>query len=224
MNVWVTRDEDSGGSLSAALSAEGLTPVLEPVVMRRLIDNAAGAIAALGPNDWLVLTSVFAVQSVPQDPARVPRVAVIGEESGRVARSRGFRVELISPRHGAKSLFDALEQVAQRGRILYPRSSRATQPRAWPGVELQSPVMYETTRRDFDQGVVDRVDVVSVASPSAVEAVGAVDRPFASIGPTTSAAIRALGVSPRIEAPKRSFRSLAQAIAAYADDSRHQRA
>lgn len=224
MNVWVTRDEGSGGSLSTALSAEGLTPVLEPVVMRRLIDDAADAIAGLGPDDWLVLTSVFAIQSVPQEPAQVPRVAVIGEASSRVARSRGFRVELISPQHGAKSLFDALKKIAHDGRILYPRSSRAAPPQAWQGIKLESPVMYETVAHQFDRTVIDRVDVVSVASPSAVEAVGAVDRPFASIGPATTSALNAIGVTPKIEAPERSFRSLAQAIAAYAGDSRHQRA
>ena len=81
----------------------------------------------------------------------------------------------------------------------------------------------------FDRHVIDSVDVVSVASPSAVAAIRAVvgiprGIPFASIGPTTSAALRRVGIEPWVEAPKRSFASLAQTIASQASDSLHQRA
>ena len=63
-------------------------------------------------------------------------------------------------------------------------------------------------------GVIERVEVVSVASPSAVEAAGPVDLPFASVGPTTSAALRKSGREPWLEAPTPSFDALASAIAA----------
>jgi uroporphyrinogen-III synthase len=79
-------------------------------------------------------------------------------------------------------------------------------------VELISPVLYETVERGFDTTVVNRVDVVAVSSPSAIRAVGVVALPVASIGPTTSAAIRRLGMEPWVEAPAPSFESLAQAI------------
>ena len=55
--------------------------------------------------------------------------------------------------------------------------------------------------------------VVAVASPSAARAVGRVDLPFASIGPTTTGALRELDVEPWAEACEPTFTALAQAIA-----------
>ena len=89
---------------------------------------------------------------------------------------------------------------------------------------MTSPVLYETLPRLFDQDVVNRVDIVSVVSPSAVEMIGPRPLPFASIGPITSAALAPIGITPQVEAPRRTFESLAQAIVAYGSESRHQRA
>jgi len=214
----VTRDEPPDGPLSTALRAAGLEVMHEPVLERRVATDAADEMAALGPDDWLVLTSPFAIDAVAAGPARIPRVAVVGESSRRAAEARGFRVEMVSSGSDAKSLFAELRQRVGSGRICYPRSSLAAPPQSWPGVELISPVLYATVRREFDSGVIGRVDAVAVASPSAVEAVGPVDLPFASIGPSTSAAVRKLGREPWLQAPQRSFDSLARAIAARADE------
>lgn len=230
MNVWVTRDEPGDGPLSTALRAVGLTVVYEPVLERRVVDEGTGAIGRLGPDDWLVLTSVFAVENVPPEIARIPRVAVVSEASRRAAREKGFRVELVSPRGDGASLFEELRRRVERGKVCYPRSSRAKLPESWPGVDLLCPVLYETRSRDFDRSVLDRVDVVAVASPSAVDTIfsafseGATPAVttsgfhpshvrFASIGPTTSAALRRHGVDPWLESPQPSFESLARAIA-----------
>lgn len=224
MRVWVTRDEDHDGPLSTAINATGLTAVLEPVLERRVVADVAAVIGQLGSDDWLVLTSPYAIRVVPLGPARIPRVAVVGEPSRRAAEARGLRVELVSPGGDAKSLFQELRAVATSGRVCYPRSSLADPPDNWPSVELTSPVLYETCPRDFDSGVIKRVDVVSVASPSAAEAIGVVDLPYASIGPSTSAALRLIGIEPWIEAPQRSFQSLARSIADQSSASRHHRA
>lgn len=210
--VWVTRDEEPGGPLSVALSDAGLTPVLEPVLARRVLDETCESIRRLGFADWLVLTSVYAVEAVPVEAGRIPKVAVVGEASRRAAEARGFRVELVSRWGLGKSLFDELRPLATSGTVCYPRSSLAGLPGPWPGVELLCPVLYETVARGFDRSVVERIDIVSVASPSAAEAVGRVDRPYASIGPTTSAALRRLGVEPAVEAAERSFEGLARGI------------
>lgn len=224
MKVWVTREETDEGPLCAALRAVGLEPVLEPVLKRRVVTDAADEISQLGPDDWLVLTSPYAVNAVAAEPARVPRVAAVAESSRAAARARGFRVELVSPDGTGKSLFAQLRSKVTRGKVCYPRSSLVEPPKSWAGVELLSPVLYETVSRAFDRSVIKNVDVVSVASASAVEAVGKVDLPFASIGPSTSKALRNLGIEPWVEAPQRSFESLAAAIADQAKDSRHQRA
>ena len=210
MRVWVTRDEKPDGPLSVALRAAGLTPVLEPVITRRVIDGAAKEIARLGSEDWLVLTSAYAVEAVPVVSARV---AVVGEATGRAARAKGFRVEFVSSVHGAASLFAGLRKRCDGGRVCYPRSSLATVPEAWADVEIISPVLYETCPRAFDRGVLDDIDVISVASPSAVQAIGRIDAPYASIGPTTSAALREIGVEAWVEAVRRTFESLANEIA-----------
>ena len=248
MKVWVTRDEEPDGALSTALREAGLSVVHEPVLERRVVDDAHEAITKLGPDDWLVLTSIYAIEAVAQEAARVPRVAVVSEASRRAAQARGFRVELVSPRGDGGSLIQALRRQTKGGKVCYPRSALAQPPDPWPGIELLSPVLYETIARTFDRSVFDRVDVVSVTSPSAVDSIRALPHQspssvlrsgnpglgdwcgtsagsftsagapecklrFASIGPTTSAALRQMGIEPCIEAPDPSFKSLARAIA-----------
>ncbi len=228
MKVWVTREEVPDGPLSTALRAAGLRVVLEPVLERRVIADAAEAIAQLGPDDWLVLTSAYAVEAVAPEPARVPHVAVVGEASRRAAEARDFRVDLVSAGGDAKSLFEELHARVTRGKVCYPRSSLVAAPDPWPGIELVSPVLYETRAREFDRTVIRSVDVVSVASPSAAQALGPAlqsvsppfDLPFASLGPSTSRALRELGIEPWVEAPLRSFESLAATIAAHTDQPR----
>ena len=124
-----------------------------------------------------------------------------------------MRVELVGEGDG-DSLFRRLREIARSGRVCYPRSSEAGPREAWAQVELTCPVLYETTARAFDASVIERVDIAAVASPSAVRVI---DLPLASIGPTTSAAIRAIGREPWLEAPQPSFDALAAAIADQAD-------
>jgi uroporphyrinogen-III synthase len=192
----------------------GLDAVLEPVIERHVLTDAAEEIGRLDPDDWLVLTSVYAIEHVAAGPARVPRVAVVGEITRNAAEACGFRVELVAPGESRESLWGVLRRTIKSGLICYPRSSFAPPPQAWPSVTILSPILYETAARAFDRGVIHRVDAISVASPSAVEAIGPLQLPFASIGPATSEALRRLGIEPWVEAPRRTFEALAEAIAA----------
>jgi uroporphyrinogen-III synthase len=213
MKVWVTRDEAADGPLSTALRNAGLEPVLEPVVTRRAMGDARDEITRLGPDDWLVLTSVFAVQAVAVEPARVPRVAVVGEASRQAALALNLRVELVSADGTAAGLFGQLAECAENTTVLYPRSSLAEAPEVPAGIHVVSPVLYETAPRSWRRSVIEEVDVVAVASPSAVRAVGSVDLPCASIGTTTTAALREAGIEPWVVAAEPSFEALARAIA-----------
>ncbi|UCD75158.1 MAG: uroporphyrinogen-III synthase [Phycisphaerales bacterium] len=224
MKIWVTRDEEPGGPLSAALEAAGLEPILEPVITRRVLTEARAEIASLGPDDWLVLTSVYAIEAAAQDAARIPRVAVVGEASRKKAEELGLRVELVSAEGSGRDLFARLSDLARGMKVCYPRSSLADMPELPDDVELISPVLYETVASDYRRGIANEVDAAAVASPSAVRAMGKVDLRLASIGPTTSAAIRELGMEPWLEAPQPSFDALARAIADQARSSRNQRA
>ncbi len=224
MKVWVTRDERDDGLLSVALRACGLDVVFEPVVERRVVSEALDTIDLLGPDDWLVLTSPYAIEAATRKGTPTSRIAVIAEPSRRLAETLGLRVELVSSGGDGKSLFAELRTKATSGTVCYARSSLAEVPKPWPGIKLLAPILYETTSRVFDRRVHERVDIVAVASPSAVRSIGRVDLPFASIGPTTSAALRKLDIEPCVEAGTPSFEALAVAIADYANDSRHQRA
>jgi uroporphyrinogen-III synthase len=216
VKVWVTRDEPADGPLSAALRDAGLEPVLEPVITRRVLTDARSHIAALGPDDWLVLTSVYAVEAVAVEGGCAARVAVVGEASRRAA--------LVSADGTGAGLFRELPERAAGSTVLYPRSSLAEEPRLPPGFRFISPILYETVRRAWRTGIVHRVDVIAVASRSAVHAVGTIDLPFASIGPTTTAALRLAGIEPWVEAAEPSFEALARAIADQGASSRSQRA
>ncbi len=188
-------------------------PVLEPVIGRRVVNECSDEVAGLGPDDWLVLTSPYAIEVVAREPARVPRVAVVGEPSARRARELGFRVELVGEGTGESVWQELLPRATGRA-ICFPRSSKVTPPDAPVDVELTSPVLYETAAREFDHAVLERIDIIAVASPSAVEVIGELlrRRPVASIGPVTSAAVREHGVEPALEALESTFPALAKAI------------
>ena len=215
MKVWVTRDESADGPLSTALRQAGLEVVNEPVITRRVISDARDEILSLGENDWLVLTSAYAVKAAHQPETVVFKVAVVGQATKQAAQDAGWTVAFVSEGGDATSLFAELAPRAAGRTICYPRSSQAKPPLLADDITLLSPVAYETVPREYRTEVVDEVDVIAVASPSAVRAVlvtGKMDKSFASIGPTTSAALRELGLEPWVEALDKSFTSLARVI------------
>lgn len=224
MNIWVTRDEPPDGPLGAALRATGLEVVHEPVLERKALTDARDEIASLGSDDWLVLTSVYAIESVAGDVARVPQIAVVSESSRSAAEARGFHVALVSKGGTARSLFNELWQAAHGATVCYPRSSQAEQPDVGPGITFVSPVLYEMIARPYRKSVVDEIDIVTVTSASAVRAIGVLTLPFASIGPSTTVALGEIGISSWVEAPQPNFDSLAKAIADQVNVSRHHRA
>jgi uroporphyrinogen-III synthase len=216
MTVWVTRDEPADGPLSSALRQLGLAVVLEPVIERKVIASPAELLARLGADDWLVLTSPFAIQAVATEPAaRIPHVAVVGESSHKLAADAGLRVDLVGADGHGDTLFAELRQQVTHGIVCYPRSSKAKPLESWGDVDVRCPVLYDTVPRGFDCSVVSRVAIAAVASPSAVKALGDIDVPLASIGRATTAAIRATGREPVVEPPYPTFENLARAIADY---------
>ena len=70
VRVWVTRDEPEDGELGAALRSAGLEPVWHPVLARRLRADALGLLEELGEQDWLVLTSRYAIEAIPAASVR----------------------------------------------------------------------------------------------------------------------------------------------------------
>jgi len=224
LDVWVTRDESDDGPMATALRSAGLRPMVEPVITRRIVDHPERLITHLSAGDWLVLTSPFAADALSCDAATRPNVAVVGDATRLRAETHDMRVELVSAQPSRESLFDALAQVAREGIVCYPRSSLVKPPPPWPRIRLESPVLYHTRPRQFDRSIIDRIDVVAVASASAARAIGPVTKPVASIGSKTSAALRSLGMEVAVQARMPKFEALADAIADYAKSSRHHRA
>jgi len=216
IRVWVTRDEPPDGPLASALKAEGLCPVSEPVLEAFVVGDARTELAALDQDDWLALTSARAIRAVAQPEASVPRVAVVGEVSAQIARELGMRVEYVSSSGDSRALWAHIkENIAFGSKVCFPCSSRSLAPNL-AGAELMAPVLYTVRDRRFDVSVAQRVDVAVFASPSAVHSVvallGGLSIPSASIGPTTSAAIRKAGGEVLVECPEHSFTSLAKLI------------
>ena len=117
--------------------------------MRRLCADVVGLVGDLGEQDWLVLTSRYAIESIPVEAVR-SRVAVVGQASADAARAKGWRVERESPDGTGRGLWESLRQdPAGARRICYPRSSLAAPPLAVPGVQMASPILYETMARDL---------------------------------------------------------------------------
>jgi uroporphyrinogen-III synthase len=214
--VWVTRDEEPGGELCAALRSTGLEPVLEPVLARRIVADPAELLRDLRPGDWLVITSTFAARAIRAVPTSA-HVAVVGEATARACRDMGLAVDLVSPHATGASLWPVLwPRVGPGARVFYPRSSLAEVPPRPPAIQLIAPVLYRTEPRQFDAGIARRVDVVTLASPSAVRRIAGIEElpAGASIGPTTSAAMREHGIPVWVESPAHTFDDLAAAIAA----------
>ena len=225
INVWVTRDEQFQGPLSRALARFGLNPIVEPVITRTPTTDTAQTLASLAPDDWLIFTSAFAVDCLPDAAPRRVHLAAVGPMTAQAARNAGFKPDIVTPRRNRDDLLRRLRPLAKNCVVCYPRSNRARPIDPWPGVEIRCPVVYTITPRPFDRRVLDRIDIVAVTSPSAVQAIGPIDRPFASIGSTTSNALRRIGITPAVQPDEPSFDDLARAIAEHTgnltDPNRH---
>ena len=169
-----------------------------------------------------------------------PRIAVVGDASARRLGSHGVAAHVVPDGVGAAALAAAIVQRAGGVgglRLLWPRGDRA--PSAFredlekAGVLVTAPIAYRTLP-PADASVAalratlesNRSAAIAFCSPSSAQnlarGLGLADlatvrgrvQIVASIGPTTSAALRALGLEPDVQAESPSMASLANAIAA----------
>jgi uroporphyrinogen III methyltransferase/synthase len=141
------------------------------------------------------------------------RVAAIGPGTARALRSRGIEADIVAGRAVAEGLVDALEDVAvDHAWIVRAKEARPVLRDALlaRGADVTESVFYETVAEplpDDARAAAAGADYLLFASGSAVRffaaaAGGAALRGprVASIGPATSAELRALGVEPALEA------------------------
>ena len=241
MRVWVTRDESPDGPLSTALAALGLSVIHAPVIKRSLVADPAALLADMRDGDWLVLTSPFAIRSIPTDIAARANIAVVGDASRKAARDRGFNVAFSPSTPTGAALFRELSAIVTPAasapsdrapinpapgnavRIWYPRSAAADPPTLPDHITCISPILYETAAIPYDKKLTASADIIALASPTAVRSIDSIDAPCACIGPTTTAALIERGVTPAVIATQPTFKDLAAAIQSFRE-SRHHRA
>jgi uroporphyrinogen III methyltransferase/synthase len=170
-----------------------------------------------------------------------PRVAAVGPITRSVLLAHGVPVALCPDAPGARPLAAAIvaaEGGSLAGRtVLWPRSNIARPDLEdvlqAAGAAVVAPVAYCTTSErpanvaevlaDLDAG---RIDGVSFLSPSGAAGLASAlpggtlaalrgRTLVASVGPTTSAALTALGAPPGLEAPSRTAGDLAAALLSY---------
>ena len=227
--ILVTRRSEQAGSLVEALSALGAAVVEVPLIAHAPPEDMPAldaALARLGGYDWLAFTSANGVAAVADRlaglgaslPAQVRMASVGPTTTGEIAaRFPGRRAELEpESAYRAENLVDAFRAHDLRGRrVLLPVSDRARDTLAQglraQGASVDVVIAYRTiaaagAAASIGQALDRGIDLVTLASPSAVEAfvAAAGDRSravaLAAIGSVTAQAARAAGLDVKVVA------------------------
>ena len=148
LRVLVTRPRahPAEGAFAAGLRAAGCEPIFFPVIEIRPLGDAP-ALENLAAYDWLVLTSVYAVEMLWKLPAlRQPlpghlRVASIGPQTAQALRRRGVEPDFVPGEYVAEAILPGLGDLRGRSVLL-------------PCAEL--------ARRDLPDGILAAGGVVDV--------------------------------------------------------------
>lgn len=199
------------------------------------------AVDALVRYQWVLLTSVNAVEALAQalvTPAHraiigLKKLAVVGPATAAAASAHGWTTTLMPPppRYQAEALVDAM---ATRGdvegaRMLYPAAegARDVLPEGLRalGAEVDVVAVYRSVADDEGQGrlralvAASALDLVVVAAPSAVDALldalppeHARRLPVACIGPVTARAARVAGFPVKVESTAATTEGLVRSI------------
>lgn len=188
------------------------------------------AIAKLESFDWLIFTSVNAVESfatrLRQSPrdlrALRARICAIGPATRRAIEDMHLKVDVLPAEHVAESLLSALAGFPLAGkRVLIPRaaSARDTVPQALlaQGAVVEIAEAYRTVVPD--SGPAPEADWITFTSSSTVKNFLALNPPeaihryrIASIGPITTQTLLLHGVQPSVEAKPHTTTGIIDAI------------
>jgi uroporphyrinogen III methyltransferase/synthase len=241
--VVVTRASAQASGLRDALAALGAEVLEVPALRVEPLDDARlrEAAARLREYEWVVVTSQNAVamlwdalRALGLDARALAgcRIACVGKSTAEALLARGLAADVVPARFVAEAVLEALAArddvrgapvlyvAAQGARDVLPEGLRAL------GCTVDVVWAYRTVAERTDAAPLREalargaVDVVTFASASAVrgfvEAVGeelARRAPAVSIGPVTSEAVRAAGITLLAEAPEATIPALAAAVA-----------
>jgi uroporphyrinogen-III synthase len=239
--IVVTRATALGGQLAEELRSRGAIVIDAPVTMIRPMDPRVidRAVKDLPRYDWLILTSQTGVRFFWESLERAGldaraldgvRVAVIGPATSAALRARGIVADTMPDRFVGEALLAVLasDRTIHGSRVLYAAAADArdvvpTGLRALGATvdivemykSIPDPTAGEVLTAALDGG---EVDLVTFASPSAVDAYAALVGPdrasktrAVSIGPITSAAARAHSIIVVAEAAESTVAALVEA-------------
>jgi uroporphyrinogen-III synthase len=239
--ILVTRRSEQSGPLVDALAALGATVVEVPLIAQEPPEDAGPLDRALGRlagYEWLAFTSANAVDAVAERLARlgatVParlRLAAVGPTTAHAIGERlhGRAVDLQpASQYRAEGLVEAFRAALDLAgqHVLLPVSDRARDTLAAglraQGAHVDAVTAYRTVTPDdarhrLERSLAEGIDLVLLASPSAVEgllqALGDRARGLAVavIGPVTEQAARQGGLDVRIVASPATAEGLASA-------------
>ena len=238
--IVVTRDHRQSSSFGSMLEECGAEVIACPVIEIQPPSDPEPlrtAIAALATYDWVVFTSVNGVRRFVSEldastvdlRALQGRIAAIGSATQAALEALHLKVDLVPEEYVAESLVLAFQNVGLIGkRILLPRAKVA---RDVVPVELNRRGALVDVVEAYQTGVPadigDRVsqalaakpDWITFSSSSTVTNFFAHATPgdlkdcrIASIGPVTSASLRAAGVEPHVEAQPHTMDGLLAAL------------
>ena len=240
--VLVTRSRTQASRLAADLRIWGAevieapTVAIEPVEQTVAVDTALRDLAHL---DWLVLTSPNGVAALRQRLGDLKldsralgsvRVAAVGPGTAEALEGMGITPDLMPSTFTTAALGEALAAAGVAGRrVLLLRSDLATQELparlTAAGAQVRDLAVYRTVRPEglpdeaLDRLARRQVDWITFTSSSTVDnfltLADGVDLSgvrLASIGPVTSATLRAHGLEPTAEAAPHDIPGLVRAI------------
>jgi len=247
--IVVTRASAQAGGLRAALTELGAEVLEMPALRVVPLDSEPlrAALDRIGEYDWVMFTSQNAVAflwealRIAGRDARAlagRKIACVGRSTADALLARGLAADVVPDRYVAEGVLDALQERddVRDTRVLYiaAEGARDVLPDGLGALGCTVDVVnvYRTASDGAGAGALrealmnGRVDAVTFASASAVrgfvEAVGAElarRAPAISIGPVTSDAVRAAGITLAREASEASIKAIADATVALLGDS-----
>jgi uroporphyrinogen III methyltransferase/synthase len=237
--VVVTRARAQASGLAATLRDLGAEVVELPAIRiepRLDAPEVREAAAAIGIYELVCLTSpngvrlLFEAMTAADLDSRAlagATVAAIGPGTARALAERGIVADVVPERFVAEALVEALADIeVEKSRVLVARAAEARDvlPDALRerGAEVDVVSLYETVREEPGAEAIEAAqgaDYVTFTSSSTVtnltEALGdrfPRDARIVSIGPVTSNAVRAAGLSVDVEAAQHDIDGLVQAL------------
>ncbi len=231
VSIAVTRARPQASGLAARLRELGAVVVEAPAIrieaLTPELPDLAGfdLVCVTSPNGAHALFERLAAAGLDARALAGATVAAIGPGTARALAEHGIRADLVPERAVAEGLVESLGDVpVRRALIVRAREGRDVLPDALRerGAEVEMLALYATVAEPLDAATAEAAaaaDYVTFTSASTVrfflDAAGSLDGPrIASIGPATSAALRAAGIEPDLEADPHTPDGLVAALVA----------